>query len=168
MRDGGLVLPPGGWMLYCSRVPVDADCRSGVRRGPSFVNLDEKHWRELESVMRETRHIRKVPDGGSRWHDDWRVAREKGDCEDIALAARAMLLAAGWPIDALRLATAWTETGEPHTVLTIEAVNDGVRGTWVIDSRMYRVVPWEELVRSGYRFSTRQASRGPTWVAIES
>jgi predicted transglutaminase-like cysteine proteinase len=67
--------------------------------------------------------------------DLWVVAPLAGDCEDFALTKREALRAAGLPAGALRLATAYTEAGEYHTVLTVLTE----RGTVVLDNRFAEV-----------------------------
>jgi len=167
IRDGGMVMPPDGWLRYCDGHAEDVGCRAGAD-GPAYVTLDDLRWRQLKAVNDALRSIRRVEDRSPAWRDDWRVADSSGDCEDIALAARMRLMAQGWPATALRLATVWTEQRALHTVLTIEALRDGRRGTWVLDSRMGRVLPWQRLRTLGYRFATRQAARFPGWVAVAS
>lgn len=137
--------------------------------GCPIVEIDNAHWQQLESVQASLWSIRRVDDrkafGNSEY---WQVASKAGDCEDIALAARQRLLAAGWPPSAVRLATAWTETGDYHTVLTIDGVRDNVPSTYVLDSRFASVLSWQKLEKIGYRFHIRQASSGPNWVTIQS
>ena len=166
LRDGGLTMPPGGWMKYCGRRQGALGCEMRAA-GPAYVVLDDARWQQLEEVHRQLRRIRQVPERGVG-QDDWQVAVDAGDCEDIALAGEAKLLAAGWPHNALRLATAWTEMGQYHIMLTVEGLRDGRRGTWVLDSRMAKVMAWQELEKAGYRFGIRQAARSPYWVAIRS
>ncbi|WP_340317601.1 transglutaminase-like cysteine peptidase [Rhizorhabdus argentea] len=167
IRDGGMVIPPYGWLRYCDGHAEDVGCRAGAE-GPAYVTLDGARWRQLEAVNAALRRIRRVEDRSPAWRDDWRVAENSGDCEDIALAGRMRLMAQGWPAAALRLATVWTEQRAYHAVLTIEALRDGRRGTWVLDSRMGRVLPWQRLRSLGYRFATRQAAQSPGWVAVAS
>jgi predicted transglutaminase-like cysteine proteinase len=83
--------------------------------------------------------IEPVPEQPS--HDLWTVAPRVGDCEDFALTKREALRAAGLPAGALRLATAYTEAGEYHTVLTVRTE----RGTVVLDNRFAGVLPLADL-----------------------
>ena len=50
----------------------------------------------------------------------WVKAGQFGDCEDYALAKRAHLLAAGWPLGKLALCTCVTQGGEGHCVLYVD------------------------------------------------
>lgn len=161
MRDGGLVMPPAGWIDFCGRNASDPSCK--------VVQLDDAHMKQLQAVQASVRQIRAVDDQ-REYHraEYWTVATKEGDCEDIALAARQKLLAMGWPASAVRLATAWTEQRAYHTVLTIDVARQGSQATLVLDSRFPTIMSWQRLEQVGYRFHMRQASRGPTWVAIQS
>ena len=159
MRDGGIVMPPAGWLAFCGKNASDPSCK--------VVELDQTRWKELQAVQASLRAVRQVAEKKGT-PDLWQVADRQGDCEDIALLARARLLAAGWPLSAVRLATAWTEEGAYHTVLTIDAVKNGKPTTFVLDNRFAVVLSYNKLEEIGYRFHMRQAARGPNWVAVRS
>ena len=162
MRDGGLAMPPAGWMDFCRRNSGDPSCQA--------VQLDTRRWRELQAVQASLRSVRRDSDERAYGKAEyWTVATAAvGDCEDIALAARAQLMQAGWPVSALRLATAWTERKEYHVVLTVDVARNGTPETLVLDSRFAVVLSWDKLKQMGYRFTTRQAARGPQWVLVNS
>ena len=162
MRDGAATLPPQGWVEFCRRNGTDPSCQS--------VQLDAARLRQLQQVQASLRAIPRVSDSRTAGQAElWRVAdRRGGDCEDIALAARQQLLAAGWPVTALRLATAWTEQREFHVVLTVDAVQGNRPATLVLDSRFAVVMSWQKLEQLGYRFATRQAQHGSAWVTVQS
>ena len=161
MRDGGLVMPPAGWMDFCGRNADDPSCK--------VVQLDDARFKQLQAVQSAVRQIHAVDDKKEYGRAEyWQVATKAGDCEDIALAAREKLIALGWPHAAVRLATAWTEQRAYHTVLTIDAARNGVQTTLVLDSRFPIVMSWTRLEQIGYRFHIRQAAQGPTWVSIRS
>ncbi|WP_165799505.1 transglutaminase-like cysteine peptidase [Sphingomonas oleivorans] len=163
MRDGGITLPPRGWLDYCGRNAKDPSCLA--------VQFDKEHWQQLLNVQASLRAIRRQDDSrNSGKADFWQVAskEQSADCEDIALAARKQLLDAGWPLSALRLATAWTERGEYHVVLTVDMMREGEKATYILDNRFATVLSYQKLASLGYRFHTRQAARGPNWVVIAS
>lgn len=126
------------------------------------VELDAARWEELVSVGRVTADLPTVSDRARFGRADyWRVAdAQGGDCEDKALLARARLIAAGWPAEALRLALVRTETGDLHAVLTAEVDRDGRPSTYVLDSRFATVLPWDALTARGYRWVSRQGPDG--------
>ena len=140
LRDGGVSMPPGCWIDYCARTASDPACRPARKPdlGPTqLVQLDEARWAAVERIHSELTKIKQTEE--KRMDDHWVVARTSGDCEDIALAAREKLLAAGFPRRAVRLATALTEDGDRHVVVTLDGVRDGKRDSWVIDNRSARV-----------------------------
>ncbi|RVT89678.1 transglutaminase-like cysteine peptidase [Sphingomonas crocodyli] len=159
MRDGGIVMPPAGWLNFCGQHADDPSCK--------VVQLDQTRWKELQAVQASLRSIQRVSEKKGQ-ADLWQVADRQGDCEDIALLARARLLAAGWPLSSVRLATAWTENGDYHTILTVDAVKNGTPVTYVLDNRFAVVLSYQKLADIGYRFHMRQAARGPNWVAVRS
>ncbi|TZG29569.1 transglutaminase-like cysteine peptidase [Sphingomonas montanisoli] len=153
MRTGGITMPPAGWLGYCGRHAGDPGC------GP--VALDDRRWRELEGALSSVAHVMRRHDR----REQWETAGKTGDCEDIALAMRADLLGKGWPVEAVRLATAWTERGDYHVVLTLDGARRGQGpSTFVLDSRFDRIMTYSELIARGYRFHMRQAGRGPYWL----
>ena len=134
----------------------------------ALPELDADHWQQLVAVTRAVAALPRVPDR-DRFHraEYWQAADEAGgDCEDLALLARARLRALGWPPEALRLALAWTETREYHAVLTVEALHHGIAATYVIDSRFGWVVGWDALTRHGYRWDMRQRGDAPGWAYV--
>jgi predicted transglutaminase-like cysteine proteinase len=163
MEDGGITLAPQGWLDYCARTNKDPSCRAALLTPARAIQLQE-----VQAA------IRKIPSKTDvqlfRVAEYWNVADETigGDCEDIALAARQRLLALGWPLSALRLATAWTEHNEYHLVLTVDVFFNNAVETLVIDSRYARVQTYSALLAIGYRFNTRQAANGAVWVKIEA
>jgi predicted transglutaminase-like cysteine proteinase len=98
------------------------------------------------------RGMRAVADGGDRWT----VGGQAGDCEDFALTKKMRLMRAGWPTSALLMATAFTQSGEPHAVLVVRTD----QGDVVLDNLTDRIRGWNQ---SGLRFRTVQ-SPGSVWV----
>ena len=84
----------------------------------------------------------------------------KGDCEDIALLKRRILMREGMPRQALLMTVVRDETGAGHAVLTV--VTD--RGDFVLDSKTSRILAWEG---TGYGFIKRQSQEHPNvWVKL--
>lgn len=162
MLDGNLTAPPAGWLDFCKRNADDPYCRP--------LSLTSKRMDELMRVQRELAAVARVADDGRFQRADYwtAAAAQGGDCEDFALAARARLMAMGWPARSLRLAMAWTEKGAYHAVLTIDAEHKGRLATFVLDSRFDDVRRWDELTDRGYRWDRRQAAGLPYWVTVAS
>lgn len=160
MGDGGIVMPPGGWLDFCSRHQDDPACRA--------AELTPERARQLEQVQAAMRLLPTASDTARFGKAEfWEAADARGgDCEDFAIAARAQLLRMGWPRSALRLATAWTERNEFHLVLTVDVATGGQVATVVLDQRFPRIESWQRLRTIGYRFVSRQAAAGATWVRV--
>lgn len=95
--------------------------------------------------------------------DFWREAdAQGGDCEDFAIAKLNQLVARGWSVAALRLATVWTERNDYHAVLVVRTGSGDV----VLDNRHPRPVPVAELGPVfGYRPALLQKAGGvKEWV----
>ncbi|TZG25110.1 transglutaminase-like cysteine peptidase [Sphingomonas montanisoli] len=168
LRDGGVSMPPGGWIDYCAHTASDPACRAARKpdlRPGDVIPLDEARWNQIEQIHAELTKIEQTDE--KRMDDHWVVARTSGDCEDIALAGREKLIAAGFPRRAVRLTTALTEDGDRHVVVTVDGIRDATLDTWVLDNRSTRVTSWRKLEDSGYRFLTRQAPSGPYWVSLK-
>ena len=127
------------------------------------VVMTAERWRQLVNVNRVVNEdVRYRTDLDLyRQPEFWAIADDAGDCEDYALAKRQRLLALGWPLEALRLATCRIETGEGHAVLTI----DTDAGAYVLDNRHAGVRAWRDLP---YQWDRRQAAGGSHWVSVES
>lgn len=96
--------------------------------------------------------------------EHWEVADRVGDCDDYALRKLHELLARGWPIEKLRLATAWCENNLGyHAVLVVVTDNDG---NWVLDNRSYYIYrPSEGFDGNMYVWDKIQSEGGSkSWV----
>ena len=127
---------PAGWVGYCLARPADclqASPPARVAWSAAVAGLVARVQREVNAAI--------VPAAEPASRDLWVVAPRAGDCEDFALTKREALRAAGLPAGALRLATAYTEAGEYHTVLTVQTE----RGTLVLDNRFAEVRPLADL-----------------------
>ena len=99
--------------------------------------------------------------------DDWRPADESGgDCDSYAVAKLRRLHAAGVPIEAMRLACCYVETGirpeDYHAVLIVETPE----GSFMLDNRQHFPVPVLEIAGLGYTPDRIQEFGGSeTWVS---
>ena len=153
--------PPIGWIDFC-RAGHAEDCTSETR-DPVVLGLTASVWAELNRVNRAVNGmIEQVEDTAlygvqERWTYP---VDNKGDCEDIALLKRRMLLRAGLPVQSLLMTVVRDETGSGHAILTV--VTD--RGDFILDSKTNRVLPWRA---TGYGFVKRQSQANPTvWVKL--
>lgn len=129
-----------------------------------MLTLGEAGWAQISEVNTEVnRRPYRVDMDLYGKPDHWTpIGPAGGDCEDFALRKQAELVAKGWPLRCLRLATCWVETGGYHAVLTV----DTDRGTYVLDNRHPEPMPWDLLTRLGYRWDRRQAAEGRGWVKV--
>jgi predicted transglutaminase-like cysteine proteinase len=156
----GAAAPIRGWVDFCLR--YRSDCMVGTS-APRIVTLTDKTWSQLQSVNRQVNSsIRLVTD-----LDHWGVTEKwdyptdgKGDCEDLALLKRRMLIQAGLPRQALLMTAVYNQRGEGHAILMVKTD----RGDFVLDSARSDIVGWNE---TGYRYVMRQSQENPNrWVYL--
>jgi predicted transglutaminase-like cysteine proteinase len=82
-----------------------------------------------------------------------------GDCEDIQLLKRKLLVEQGLPRRALRMAVVLDEIKEGHAVLMV--LTD--RGEFILDNKRDAVLPWNQ---TGYTYLKREGSDGLAWVSL--
>lgn len=91
--------------------------------------------------------------------DFWTRATSQGDCDDYAVTKAMMLLDEGFPIENMRLATCWVETGEYHAILIVR-VEDG---DWIMDNRNHFIVRLEDTSRPPYKLHKLQIPGTNEW-----
>jgi predicted transglutaminase-like cysteine proteinase len=154
------VKPPIGWIDFC---PTHAEDCDGPVLPAKKISLNAATWGVLVRVNQQVNSdIEQVEDmalyGVS---EKWTYPDAgKGDCEDIALLKRRILMREGMPRQALLMTVVRDETGAGHAILTV--VTD--RGDFVLDSKTSRVMGWEA---TGYGFIKRQSQEHPNqWVKL--
>jgi predicted transglutaminase-like cysteine proteinase len=142
--------PP--YVDFCRRRPTLCQLQ-----GAPVIPHSQRLLADLEQVSAEiNRTIRFMLDSEAYSVEDfWTLPdRGYGDCEDIALAKRAQLVARGYPSAALRLAFVFDRKDlSAHCILTVETT----RGTWVLDSYADAVLLWSD---SPYNFEARERPDG--------
>ncbi len=142
---------PLAYLLFCLK--HDKQCQSGKA---GRVQHSAKLRKTLESVNRSVnRSIRFKPDGSESWNTD--VSR--GDCEDYALTKRKLLVRAGVPAGALRVATVRTRRGEGHAVLVVMTS----AGELVLDNARTNIV---ERRQTDYRWISMASSDPRRWTNL--
>jgi predicted transglutaminase-like cysteine proteinase len=142
--------PP--YVDFCARQP-DACKLQGqpyLQYGPRLMAELEQVSRQVNQQVRFTLDIQQYSD-----EDYWAIPNAgRGDCEDIALAKRARLVALGYPSAPLRLAFVFDQ-GRPsaHCVLTVETT----AGTYLLDSETDDILHWAD---SPYNFEARERTDG--------
>ncbi len=146
------VAAPNGFVAMCADQP---DACTDVRVGVASVSGDfEKLLRRVN--RRVNRHVHQVSDAARFARSDvWQASGigrgAAGDCEDIALEKRKLLLEAGVSHDRLFLAVAYGRGRSGLHLVLIARTDDG---DVVLDSRSATITPW---------------SNAPyTWIAVQS
>lgn len=151
--------PPTGYIGFCERYAEKCIPKS---LKPEFIELTDENRAILQAVNnRVNDSIIQITDK-RHWgiEDRWDLAEDgKGDCEDLALLKQDLLLAKGFPTQAL-LITVVLNHGEGHAVLSV--MTD--RGEIILDNRTRIMVRWYE---TDYTFISRQSAWDHTkWVSL--
>ncbi|SCB61635.1 Predicted transglutaminase-like cysteine proteinase [Rhizobium aethiopicum] len=132
------IIPPFAQVLFCAQNP--AECRDN--NGSAVVALTDEEMLQLKNVNSAVnRTIVGRSDPRNELNGDvWKVNVRSGDCEDFALTKRSRLIAMGWSSRALRIATAYTPSGEGHAVLVVRTD----KGDLVLDNRQSSIKNWRD------------------------
>jgi len=149
--------PTPAWMEFCKKMP--RECAHNPKEA-AVIAVDAGLWQLISDVNeRVNAMILPVTD-----QDHWGVADRwdypedgLGDCEDIQLLKRRMLVEAGLPRRALRMTVVIDELGAGHAVLMVRTD----RGDYILDNKRKAVLSWQE---TGYRYVKREGSDSAAWV----
>lgn len=160
---GAVASVPYGWLDFCTRQPQECDQPA---LAPADVDLTQQVWETLVRVNEEVNAAIVPVSNFEHWgtqmdHWDYPFDR-KGDCKIYALEKRRLLMAMGFPRQALLMTIVRDHNGQGHAVLTVKTTN----GDFILDNLTGEIKPWEA---TGYRFVKRQSQENPNvWVAIEA
>jgi predicted transglutaminase-like cysteine proteinase len=153
-KGGHQVMPPYGYIGLCLR---DASqCKGGTDILHRVIMTDEKHA-DLERINDWVNdNVPQYPDKTLYGQPEyWSVATNRGgDCEDIALLKQKLLMARGWPMDALLIAIVRDWSGSGHAVLIVIAD----QGWFTLDNKTWRIWRGEDMP---YTFVKRQSRYRP-------
>jgi predicted transglutaminase-like cysteine proteinase len=142
---------PLAYLLFC--LQHDKECQTGKS---GRVQNSQKLRQTLERVNRSVnRSIRFKSDSTETWNS----SGSRGDCEDYALTKRKLLLRAGVPAGALRLATVRTRRGEGHAVLVVMTSS----GELVLDNARANIV---ERSQTDYRWISIASKDPRRWTNL--
>ena len=158
---GGTTSVPYGWLDFCHRRPKE--CKVPALPATN-VKLTSQNMQTLKRVnLKANRSIKPVSnfDHWGTMVDHWDYPTDgKGDCKIYALYKRKLLLAAGFPRQALLMTVVRDLNNEGHTILTVKTD----KGDLVLDNLVDEVRPWNA---TGYYFMKRQSQQNPNnWVSI--
>lgn len=154
---------PYGWMDFCARQPHE--CRQPVLVAADIA-LKRDAWKTLARINREVNASIEPMSNLEHWGtiaDHWDYPTDgKGDCKIYALQKRRLLIASGFPRQALLMTIVRDKNDQGHAVLTAKTS----RGDFILDNLTNEIRPWDA---TGYRFVKRQSQQDPNvWVAIET
>ncbi|MBY5636185.1 transglutaminase-like cysteine peptidase [Rhizobium leguminosarum] len=138
ISEKGTIIPPFSQVLFCAQNPTE--CRDN--NGLAVVAMTDKQMLQLKDVNTAVNRtmIGRNDSRNELNGDVWKVNVRSGDCEDFALTKRSRLIAMGWSSRALRIATAYTPSGEGHAVLVVRTD----KGDLVLDNRKSSIKNWRD------------------------
>jgi predicted transglutaminase-like cysteine proteinase len=159
--SGGSAGPTLAWAEFCKSHPEE--CAVDLSEAAA-LSLNQDLWLTILRVNeRVNRTILAVTDQ-DHWGviDRWDYPDDGlGDCEDIQLLKRKLLIEAGLPRRALRMTVVLDEQGMGHAVLMVRTN----LGDFVLDNKRDAVLAWQE---TGYHYVKREGENGSTWVWLGS
>jgi predicted transglutaminase-like cysteine proteinase len=151
--------PTAAWVEFCQRLPVE--CTTDLSE-PAIMALPPAVWRTISSINKQVNTaIRPITDE-DHWgvHDRWDFPIDGyGDCEDYQILKRKLLVEAGLPRRAMRMAVVIDEAGQGHAVLMVRTD----RGEFVLDNKTDAILAWN---KTGYTYVSREADSATTWVSL--
>lgn len=154
--------PPQGYYDFCMEHLNICDNEDRV---PQDIKLTHENLQKLVTINSEINdQIAQVSDAQHYGkHEYWSLPMDgKGDCEDISIFKRLMMIKAGFPIQALLLTQVITPKEGNHIVLTIKTD----KGDFIADNLVDELKIWHEVP---YKFVRRQSQyQQNVWVKIIS
>jgi predicted transglutaminase-like cysteine proteinase len=159
LQSTGAAGPTPAWIKFCERLPQE--CAVDLSE-PDMIALDQQIWDTIVQINeRVNGAILSVAD-----QDHWGVVDRwdypddgLGDCEDIQLLKRKLLVDTGLPRRALRMTVAIDEQDAGHAVLIVRTDF----GDFILDNKKDAVLPWLD---TGYSYVKREGSDGLDWVSL--
>lgn len=133
---------------HCEQHPED--CARNDRAAPDYSHWSR--WITIQQVNESVnRSIKMRPDAECVGRQEaWGYPTICGDCEDLALLKRRLLIERGFAPANLMLAIVRTEEDEGHAVLIVRTTN----GDLVLDNRTNAVQFWYERPYTWYRLQS--------------
>jgi predicted transglutaminase-like cysteine proteinase len=157
---GDTAKTPIGWVEFC--IEYEPECKTKPAPARDVV-LTIRAWKDLERVnLFVNTHVKPMTD-----MEHWGVVERwsypddgYGDCEDYVLQKRRLLMAAGWPREALLITVVRDKRGDGHAVLTVKTD----KGEFILDNQNDQILLWSD---TGYRFVKRQSQNDQNvWVSL--
>ncbi len=161
MPVGQQVVPPNGFISFCLRNPKE--CEGGTDH-PTNMVMTPGRWTQINEVNdyvnRNIPQIEDIDNYGTV--ENWTYPNERGgDCEDLALLKRKMLIERGWPASDLLITVVREWNGDGHAILV--ATTD--KGDYVLDNKNWAIVSWAQ---APYTWAKQQSRERPyIWVNLD-
>ena len=159
-REYSETLPPIGFVEFCQRSPESCQPDGSRQRR---VSMTEEKWLLVRMVNAFVNGaIAPVTDETLYGTPEyWTIPTDAGDCEDVVLLKKKILMSKGIPEEALRITVVLDEHGEGHAVLTLATA----AGDFILDNRRNEIRGWSA---TGYTMLKRQSAQDPRrWVSLE-
>ena len=161
MPVGQQVVPPMGFIGFCLDDP--AQCEGGTD-DPKNMHLTKARWDELNAVNDYVNtNVPQVEDIANYGvSEKWSYPNANGgDCEDLALLKRKILIERGWSPSDLLISVVREWNGEGHAIL----IADTDKGELVLDNKNWAIVAWDD---TPYTWIKRQSRKRPyIWVDLD-
>ncbi|MGA9320327.1 MAG: transglutaminase-like cysteine peptidase [Xanthobacteraceae bacterium] len=160
VSTGEAAKPPIGWIEFC--IEYEPECKTKPSQ-PRDVVLTTPARKDLERVnLFVNTHVKPMTDM-EHWGvvERWNYPDDGyGDCEDYVLQKRRLLMAAGWPREALLITVVRDKRGDGHAILTVKTD----KGEFILDNQNDQILLWSD---TGYRFVKRQSQSDQNiWVSL--
>src|SRR5215217_5882803 len=151
--------PTPAWTNFCERLP--AECAIDPSE-PEVISPTPNLWRTLTTINERVNATIKPLSDQEHWGvvDRWDYPDDGyGDCEDIQLLKRKLLIEVGLPRRALRMTVVLDEVRAGHAVLMVRTD----QGDFILDNQRRAVLAWTD---TGYEFIKREGAEGRAWVML--
>ena len=157
LRSSGEAGPTLAWLQFCDQQPLE--CSIDLSE-PDTIPLMDGTWISLHEVNQHVNGTIMAVADQDHWGvvDRWDYPDDGlGDCEDIQLLKRKLLVERGLPQRALRMTVVIDELGAGHAVLRVRTD----RGDLILDNKKNAVLPWQQ---TGYVYVKGEGVDGAAWV----
>ena len=159
LANSGRAEPIRAWVDLCREMP--GEC--GVSQSESrTISLTPEVWHALVTVNREVNDSIRAVSDRDHWgvEDRWNMPDDgAGDCEDIQLLKRKILIGRGLPRRAMRMTVVIDEEGGGHAVMMVRTD----RGDLILDNRRGSILPWTQ---TGYVYVKAEGQDGYDWISL--
>ncbi len=160
LASAGQATPTAAWTKFCAQHPAECSINPDE---PEVITLMPGDLALITAINKRVNDAISPVTDQEHWGvmDRWDYPDDgKGDCEDIQLLKRKLLVEQGLPRRAMRMTVVIDRKGEGHAVLMVRTS----QGDLILDNARDAVLPWR---RTDYEFVKREGSNGRVWVWLE-